>query len=100
MALSESIEYDKITVAQPYAGISVRKATVIKKDGEELARSFERISLAPGYYNEKDEFVATDLSAQPTEVQGICNLMWTKELVDSWKAHLKSQELTSPPPEE
>ena len=55
MALSETIEYDKITVAQPYAGISVRKATVIKKDGVEIARSFEREALAPGYYNEKDE---------------------------------------------
>ena len=100
MALTETIEYDKITIAQPYAGISVRKATIIKKDGVELARSFERVSLAPGYYNEKDEFVATDLSAQPTEVQSICNLMWTKELVDSWKAYLKSQESTSPPSKE
>lgn len=100
MALSESIEYDKITVAQPYAGISVRKATVIKKDGVEIARSFERQALAPGYYNEKDEFVATDLSAQPTEVQNICNLLWTEELINSWKTHLKSQKLTSPPSEE
>ena len=89
MAYTETIEYDKITIAQPYAGISVRKATVIKKDGVEIARSFEREALAPGYYNEKDEFVETDLSSQPEEVQNICNVLWTTQVKDDWKAFLK-----------
>ena len=31
MALSESIEYDRIEVVGPYKGVQVRKATVIKK---------------------------------------------------------------------
>jgi hypothetical protein len=33
MALSESIEYDKIEVVGQYKAVQVRKATVIKKDG-------------------------------------------------------------------
>ena len=90
MAYTETIEYDKITIAQPHAGISVRKATVIKKDGVEIARSFERQALAPGYYNEKDEFVETDLSSQPDEVKNICNAIWTTKVKDDWKAFLKS----------
>ena len=45
MALSESIEYDKIEVVGVYKAVQVRKATVIKKDGVELTRSFERFIL-------------------------------------------------------
>ena len=40
MALTESIEYDKIEIISQYKHIQVRKATVIKKDGKELTRSF------------------------------------------------------------
>ena len=38
MALSETIEYDKITVSQPYSAVNVRKATVVKKDNAEIAK--------------------------------------------------------------
>ena len=47
MALSETIEYDKIEVVGQYKAVQVRKATVIKKDGNELTRSFERFVLDP-----------------------------------------------------
>ena len=47
MALSESIEYDKIEVVTAYKIVQVRKATVINKDGVELTRSFERYTLNP-----------------------------------------------------
>ena len=48
MALTETIEYDKIEVVGQYKNVSVRKATVIKKDGTELTRSFERYALNAG----------------------------------------------------
>ena len=48
MALTESIEYDKIEVVGEYKHVQVRKATVIKKDDVELTRSFERFVLDPG----------------------------------------------------
>ena len=35
MALTETIEYDKIEVVGQYKAVQVRKATVIKKDGAE-----------------------------------------------------------------
>ena len=50
MALSESIEYDKIEVVGQYKVVQVRKATVIKKDGVELTRSFMRFVLEPVSY--------------------------------------------------
>ena len=47
MALSETIEYDKIEVVGKYKAVQVRKATVIKKDGVELTRAYERYVLHP-----------------------------------------------------
>jgi len=88
MALTESIEYDKIEVVGIYKAVQVRKATVIKKDGTEMARSFERYVLQPGTLDDSDNLVDTDLSAEPTEVSAICNAVWTTELKNAWKVKL------------
>ena len=88
MALAESIEYDKIEVVGPYKLVQVRKATVIKKDGEELTRSFERYVLDPGTLNDKDELVVRDLSGEPAEVSAIATAAWTTTIQNAWKAKL------------
>ena len=88
MALSESIEYDKIEVVGQYKAIQVRKATVIKKDGTELTRTFERYVLHPGTLDGSDNLVDTDLSGQPSEVSAICTAAWTDAVKDAWKANL------------
>ena len=88
MALSESIEYDKIEVVGQYKAVQVRKATVIKKDGAELTRSFERYVLHPGTLDGSDNLVDTDLSSEPAEVSAICNVVWTDGVKAAWKAKL------------
>ena len=88
MALTESIEYDKIEVVGIYKAVQVRKATVIKKDGAELTRSFERYVLQAGTLDDSDNLVDTDLSAQPAEVSAICNAAWTDDVKAAWKAKL------------
>ena len=88
MALSESIEYDKIEVVTVYKSVQVRKATVIKKDGVELTRSFERYVLQPGTLDASDNLVDTDLSGEPAEVSAICNAVWTDSVKAAWKAKL------------
>ena len=88
MALAESIEYDKIEVVGTYKAVQVRKATVIKKDGVELTRSFERYVLQPGTLDASDNLVNTDLSKEPTEVSAICNAAWTSDVKNAWKAKL------------
>ena len=75
MALSESIEYDKIEVVGPYKAVQVRKATVIKKDDVELTRSFER------YVLQSD----ADVSKEPEEVKAVCDAVWTDEVKKAWK---------------
>ena len=88
MALAESIEYDKIEVVGIYKAVQVRKATVIKKDGKELTRSFERYVLHPGTLDASDNLVDTDLSGEPAEVSAICTAAWTTDVKAAWKAHL------------
>jgi hypothetical protein len=88
MALAESIEYDKIEVVGQYKAVQVRKATVIKKDGAELTRSFERYVLNAGTLDASDNLVDTDLSAEPAEVSAICNAVWTTDVKAAWKAKL------------
>ena len=88
MALAESIEYDKIEVVGQYKSVQVRKATVIKKDGKELTRSFERYVLQPGTLDASDNLVDTDLSGEPAEVSAICTAAWTTDVKAAWKAHL------------
>ena len=88
MALAESIEYDKIEVVGLYKAVQVRKATVIKKDGKELTRSFERYVLQAGRLDGNDALVDTDISSEPAEVQAICNAVWTTDVKAAWKAKL------------
>ena len=75
MALSESIEYDKIEVVGQHKHVQVRKATVIKKDGKELTRSYHRYVLQPD----------VDISGEPAEVTAVCNAVWTDAIKESWK---------------
>ena len=95
MALSEKIEYDKIEVVGNYKFVQVRKATVVKKDGSELARSFTRYVLDPGTLDGSDNLVDNPLSKEPDgstdvpdEVKAICNAVWTTTVKDAWKAKL------------
>ena len=89
MALTESIEYDKIEVIGQYKAVQVRKATVIKRDGVDIgARSFERYVLHCGQLDASDNLVDTDLSGEPTEVSAICTAAWTTDVKAAYKAKL------------
>ena len=96
MALTESIEYDKIEVVGQYKHVQVRKATVIKKDDVELTRSFHRYVLNAGTLDASDNLVDTDLSAEPAEVSAICNAAWTTDVKAAWKAKLILDKSNTP----
>ncbi len=101
MALTESIEYDKIEVVGQYKAVQVRKATVIKRDDAEISRSFERYVLHPGTLDESDNLVDNPLTKEPNgttdipdEVKTICTAAWTTSIKDAWKANLIAQKST------
>ena len=101
MALTESIEYDKIEIVGIYKAVQVRKATVIKKDNTEITRSFQRFVLHPGELDESDNLVDNPLAKEPDgttditdEVKAICNAVWTTSVKNSWKANLIANKPT------
>ena len=95
MALTESIEYDKIEIVGQYKLVQVRKANVIKKDGAEITRSFERFVLDPGTLDASNNLVDNPLLKEPDgttniadEVKTVCNAVWTTSVKNAWKSKL------------
>jgi hypothetical protein len=82
MALTEKVEIDRIEVVNSW-NIQVRQATIITKDGEQVARSFHRWVLTPD----------SDISGQEQKVQNICNVAWTDEVKAAYKT-FKAEQAT------
>ena len=95
MALTETTEYDKIEIVTPYNHVQVSKANVIKKDGVELTRSFERYVLHAGILDASDNLVDTDISSEPADIQAVCNAVWTNDVKAAWKAKLIADKPSS-----
>ena len=87
MALTESQENDKIEIVNKW-NIQVRNATIIKKDGVELTRTFHRNVLTPGTLDSSDNLVNTNISGEDADVQAICNAAWTDQVKADYKAFL------------
>ena len=81
MALTEETIEDKIEVVGDYKAVHVRTATVIKKDGVEVTRSFHRHVVQP----------TDDTSGQSDEVKAICNVVHTDAVKEAYKKHIESQ---------
>ena len=81
MSLTEETIQDKIEVVGEYKYIQVRTATVIKKNGTEISRSFSRHIVTPN-------ISADDLAKERTEVQGIANSVWTDEIKTAYAKKL------------
>ena len=76
--LTEETVQDKIEIVGDYKHIQVRTATVIKRDGVEISRSFSRHVVAPN----------DDITGESAEVQAICNAVHTQAVKDAYAAHL------------
>ena len=93
MALTETQENDKIEIIEKFK-IQVRNATIIKKDGVELTRSFHRHVLTPGTLDASDNLVDRDISGEDADVQAICNAVWTTQVKADYKAYLIANKLS------
>tara|TARA_R100000027_G_C2193490_1_gene77648 strand:+ start:284 stop:544 length:261 start_codon:yes stop_codon:yes gene_type:complete len=78
MALTEESVQDKIEIVGEFKHIQVRTATVIKKDGVELSRSFHRHVVAPG----------DDASAESDDVKALVTQFHTDAVITAYNAHL------------
>ena len=85
MALTKETQIGKIEVVGKYKFVQVRTDTVVIEDGEELSRQYHRHVLNPD----------ADISSENTEVQGVCNAVWTQDVKDAYatfKAEQAEQE--------
>ena len=80
--LTEETVQDKIEIVSEYKLIQVRTATVIKRDGTEISRSYHRHVIKPD----------ADITGESAEVQAICNAVHTQAVKDAYAAHLEAQE--------
>ena len=82
MALTEETVEDKIDVVNKgdWSVVGIRTATVIKRDGVEISRSFNRRTIVPN----------ADITGESTEVQAVCNAAFTQARKDAYAAHLAS----------
>jgi len=84
MALTETEVQDKIEIVGDYKNIQVRTATIIKRDGTEISRSFHRHVVAPSTKTD-DTWADTDISGESTEVQAIANAVWTSTIKTAYQ---------------
>jgi len=82
MSLTESTKIDQIELVKDFF-IQVRQATVIEKDGVQVAKSFHRWVLTPN----------DDISGQEQKVQDIANVAWTPEVKAAYEAFKAEQAL-------
>jgi hypothetical protein len=83
MALTEETVQDKIEIVGDFKHIQVRTATVIKRDGVEISRSFSRHVVSPD----------ADVSGESAEVQAISAAVHTDAVKEAYAAHLAAQAL-------
>ena len=83
MAITKELIEDKIEIVGEFKNVQVRTATVIQEDGVELNRSFHRHVLN----------CLDDISGESSEVQAICNAVWTDELKAAYQEHIDSLEV-------
>lgn len=92
MALTEQTLEDKIEIVGDYKAVQVRTATVIKKDGVEISRSFHRHALQCSTKT-GDTWGDTDISGESTEVQAICNAVWSDAVKTAYQTMVDAQEV-------
>lgn len=91
MAITKELIEDKIEIVGEHKNVQVRTATIIKEDGVELNRSFHRHVLVC-CTKDGDTWSDTDISGESSEVQGICNAVWTDEVKTAYKTFFDVQE--------
>ena len=91
MAFTKTQETGKVEVVGPHKAVQVRTDTIIKEDDKEISRSYSRRVIQSGNLNQAgDTYVNTDISGETTEVQVICNAVWTQAVKDARFEHLKA----------
>ena len=83
MALTKETQIGKIEVVGKYKCVQVRTDIVVMEDGEELSRKYHRHALSPDAV----------ITGEHTEVQAVCNAVWTDEVKAAYETFKTNQEI-------
>ena len=86
MALSEEQVIDKIEFVGDHRIMQIREATVIKRDGVEISRSYHRRAINAGATDSDGVWLDSDTTAESVDIQAIAVAGWTAEVKSA--AHL------------
>ena len=86
MAITKETQIGKIEVVAPHKSVEVRTDTVIMEDGTELSRTYHRHVLQPN----------ADISAENSEVQAVCNAVWTDQVKADYETFLATPDNQNP----
>ena len=81
MAITKETQIGKIEVVGKHKSVQVRTDIVVMEDNEELSRKYHRHALAPD----------ADISNEHSEVQAVCNAVWTDEVKANYEAFKANQ---------
>ena len=82
MAITKETQIGKIEIVGEHKSVQVRTDTVIIEDGNELSRSYHRHVLHPD----------ADITNETSEVQAVCNAVWTDQIKADYATFKANQE--------
>ena len=82
MSLDKEIKIDRVEVVEN-GTVQVRQATIISDNGNKISRTFHRWCIVPG----------EDYSTQEQQVQDICKVAHTPEVIAAYQAQLEANRL-------
>jgi hypothetical protein len=82
MALDKQTLIDKIEIVEN-GTVQVREATIITENGNQVSRTYHRWTIVPGQ----------DYSTQEQQVQDICKVSHTPEVIAAYEAQQEANKL-------
>jgi hypothetical protein len=82
MSLEKEIKIDRIEVVEN-GTVQVRQATIITEDGKQISRTYHRWVITP----------SQDYSDQEQQVQDICKVSHTPEVIAAYQAQIEAYRL-------
>ena len=89
MAITKEIITAQIEVVGEHKFVQIAEDTVIKEDGVEISRTRHRRMLECCTLDNDKNKVDTDVSGESSEIQGICNTVWTDAVKTAHAEKLK-----------
>jgi hypothetical protein len=91
MAITKEIITAQIEVVGEHKYVQIAEDTVIKEDGKEISRTRHRRMLECCTLDNDKNKVDTDVSGESSEIQGICNTVWTDAVKNAHAEKLKKE---------